>query len=198
MKKKNFPLLILVSLPKITMKIRQFLFTYASPLPYVILFCILLLCLVTYHPQDMQDIFPNKDEIQNYTGVVGAKIAYFCFQQFGIMAYSILLIPIILYIIAKKEETTPRSLLWFIYISIFLWLCTILSYFQPQNFQSFHMPSLGGLTGNYLLFLLQKHTKNVAPYVLFLIGIGLFAIIFSYLLEYYLNQRDITKNKEKS
>ncbi len=146
----------------------------------------------------MQDIFPNKDEIQNYTGVVGAKIAYFCFQQFGIMAYSILLIPIILYIIAKKEETTPRSLLWFIYISIFLWLCTILSYFQPQNFQSFHMPSLGGLTGNYLLFLLQKHTKNVAPYVLFLIGIGLFAIIFSYLLEYYLNQRDITKNKEKS
>lgn len=178
------------------MKIKHCL-TIIALLPYIILFALLLLCLLTYHPQDVEDTYPFTESINNDSGIIGAYIAHFCYSYFGIMAYGLPALVILLYMLAKADESLLYIGWWIWGIITFFWCSIALTYWQPATFKSTYIPSWGGLVGEYLLLQFQIYIYNSMDIVLIMIGIGLFICGFSLFIENIKKSPLFSLNNEK-
>jgi S-DNA-T family DNA segregation ATPase FtsK/SpoIIIE len=110
----------------------------AGGLVYLFTGFFLILCLISYHPQDPSwNSVTGAARAQNLTGLAGSYIADFCFQLLGLSAFSL---PILLWLLAWKwirsREIQAATVKVFGSVVLFLSISTALSirpFWRPWN-----------------------------------------------------------------
>ena len=141
---------------------------------------LLLICLVSFSPDDPNFIFPKNTEIKNFLGFQGSFTADFFFQSFGLIA---LLIPFsfiftgINIFIAKKTVLIIES---FFYTILYTLVGSLFfSLFFPDAFK-LYINGNGGFIGSYLetsfLSFIINTNSQISYYILIFIILFLFLI----------------------
>ena len=141
---------------------------------------LLLICLVSFSPDDPNFIFPKNTEIKNFLGFQGSFTADFFFQSFGLIA---LLIPFsfiftgINIFISKKTVLMIES---FFYTILYTLVGSLFfSLFFPDAFK-LYINGNGGFIGSYLetsfLSFIININSQISYYILIFIILFLFLI----------------------
>ena len=141
---------------------------------------LLLICLVSFSPDDPNFIFPKNTEIKNFLGFQGSFTADFFFQSFGLIA---LLIPFsfiftgINIFISKKTVLMIES---FFYTILYTLVGSLFfSLFFPDAFK-LYINGNGGFIGSYLETSFLSFIININSQIFYYILI--FIILFLFLI----------------
>ena len=169
-----------------------------------ILGILLLLCLVSYSPNDPNFIFPKDTEIQNFLGFQGSYTSDLFFQSIGLIAF---LIPLT-FLLSGINTFRKKEFFLFIENLFFVILYCLLGSLFFNNFynESFNLyiNGNGGFVGNYLnqtfINSLISPYENFVYYLLIIIISILFLLSVNFNLNGFLKiiKRLIVKKHEKN
>lgn len=160
-----------------------------------IMFLYIFVSFLSFDIKDCGDHFPQNTKYRNLGGKLGAIIIHVLYKWMGITAYTLpLALIIIIIILIKNIKISFVNSIWL--IPLLIWFCVFFRFLEGKDFESFFMPSYGGLIGIYFFNYLKSYTGKATGLLLFITFVIIIMMLkIDSLIKHFLEEK-IYKDKK--